>query len=107
MFNQEKRFSSGGIGIWFADLQNTVSNSNISGTVCQLLNYHPPATGNTTSESDEICNDMIPTQVYIDSIILGCYYTAGMFIISLLIRRLGRGYILGMTFIEVLFIFKT
>ncbi|XP_063705657.1 synaptic vesicle glycoprotein 2B-like [Culicoides brevitarsis] len=87
-------FASGGIGIWFADLQNTVSTSNISGTVCQLINYHPPHT-NETIEADESCVDTIPTKVYIDSLILGTYYTVAVFIIAFIIRRVGRGYILA------------
>lgn len=88
-------FVSGGFGLWFAELTNRVSNSDATGTICELLRTtKSPANSsiNITGEAD-VCIDSMSDRVFIQSTTVGVYTLIGLFLICILMKRLGRGLI--------------
>lgn len=88
--------SAGGLGLWFTFLSNQISKSSVTGTLCDVLRgveKIPVDVSNST-----ICDDKISTNAIYDSIMLGVYYTIVLTLIAIFVQKVGRGYILMITF---------
>lgn len=91
--------SSGGIGLWYAELTNRISHSTSStGTICELLRITHSQNLNIAMNAtlpllQTACNDSMTDEVFIKSITIGVYTLVGLFLISVLIKPLGRGLI--------------
>uniref|UniRef100_A0A336LUM0 CSON005174 protein n=1 Tax=Culicoides sonorensis TaxID=179676 RepID=A0A336LUM0_CULSO len=89
--------SSGALGLWFPELLNRFSNSDSTGTICEVitgaLNTSIAINGNMTVTQD--CDNSVSSEAFINSVMVGVYYTLGYVLISMLMKPLGRGWILG------------
>ncbi|XP_063709756.1 synaptic vesicle glycoprotein 2A-like isoform X2 [Culicoides brevitarsis] len=88
--------SSGGMGLWFPEILNQLYYSNTTGTICSIFkkNLHQ---GSNTLISNKECNNILSSEAFVNSIIVGLYYTFGYIIISVLMKYCGRGLILELS----------
>uniref|UniRef100_A0A182QCG3 Major facilitator superfamily (MFS) profile domain-containing protein n=1 Tax=Anopheles farauti TaxID=69004 RepID=A0A182QCG3_9DIPT len=88
---------SSGMGLWFPDIINRLTASQVTDTtVCDALNASIDRKNGTLALEHEIitvdtvCNDNINERVFIYSITLGALYTVLYLAMSVLMRKLGR-----------------
>jgi hypothetical protein len=103
---------SGGLGLWFPEIINRVSSTDLSNnnTICEMLDASiDDNIANVVwvwkcisfdSKVDKFfifqeCNDEVDSKVFVNSLILGGLYTIAYVFISLLIKPVGRGWVLS------------
>lgn len=87
--------SSGGLGLWLPELLNRFSNSKSTGTICEVItgSIITHDVNGTLIEAQE-CEDTVSSEAFINSIMVGVYYLLGYVLISMLMKPLGRRWIL-------------
>lgn len=93
--------ASGGMGLWFNYLSNQISKSTSNGTLCDILRGGVELVtenDSTVSLNSTQCDDTISDKAFQDSIMIGIYYSIVLSLIAVLVQKIGRGYILMVTF---------
>uniref|UniRef100_A0A336KA27 CSON005174 protein n=1 Tax=Culicoides sonorensis TaxID=179676 RepID=A0A336KA27_CULSO len=89
--------SSGGMGLWFTELQNRVSSSDKVGeSICYILQSKVENRTNDIGENltKDICDDTVTTKAFLDAIMLGAFYVLGFLGVSIFMKLIGRGWIM-------------
>lgn len=89
-------FVSAGMGLWYPEIMNRVTSSsqNESVTICEILKGVESPDEDFMFRSEPVCNDHITEDVFIYVIVLGSIYTFLYLLLSTLLQRIRRGWIL-------------